>query len=118
MTGNLLTVTVERSGRRTVVHVSGEVDMGTKPLLEAAVVRALTEDPPDTLLVDLTGTTFLASAGLAVLAGAHTRAEESTVSLAVVVTSGSAAERALAITGLDRVFPVVNTLDQRSTDSR
>lgn len=78
--------------------VTGEVDSASAPSLRAVVDRAFA-DGARTLTVDLQGVTFLDSAGLCVLAGAHRRAAEEGVVLRVVATTRPVV-RPLQITGL------------------
>ena len=81
-----------------LLTVTGEVDSSTAPSLRAAVDSAFADRVP-TLTVDLDGVTFLDSAGLCVLAGAHRRAVEDGVVLRVVAST-RAVIRPLQITGL------------------
>jgi anti-sigma B factor antagonist len=84
-----------------VVRAVGEVDMLTAPrlsrqldLAEAIVV------PPAPVVLDLTGVTFLASAGLCLLLAHHQRCAELGSRLAIV-PGGRAVTRPLKLTGLD-----------------
>jgi anti-sigma B factor antagonist len=81
-----------------LLTVTGEVDSSTAPSLRAAVDKAFA-DGARSLTLDLESVTFLDSAGLCVLAGAHRRAAEHGVVLRVVA-SGRAVVRPLQITGL------------------
>jgi anti-sigma B factor antagonist len=85
-----------------VLAVRGELDTLTAPELDAALRDLLTEPDP-TLVVDLSGITFLASSGLAVLIQAAHRAEDSSRTLHLVVTS-RAVLRPLELTGSDQLF--------------
>lgn len=64
-------VRVRRVAGATVVTVVGEVDLDTAPELEFRLMDAA--DGPEPLVVDLTGVTFFASAGLACLLTARGR---------------------------------------------
>ncbi len=81
-----------------LLTVTGEVDSSTAPALRAAVDTAFADGVP-ALTVDLDRVTFLDSAGLCVLAGAHRRAVQEGVVLRVVASS-RAVVRPLQITGL------------------
>ncbi|MCO1653923.1 STAS domain-containing protein [Pseudonocardia humida] len=85
-----------------VLAVSGELDTLTAPELDAAL-RELVAAPHALLVVDLSGVTFLASSGLAVLIQAAHRAEDSDRPLHLVVTA-RAVRRPLEITGSDQLF--------------
>jgi anti-sigma B factor antagonist len=63
-----------------VVTVEGELDLRGAPILE----RALERDLPEYTVLDLGGVTFLAAAGLGVLAGAVARAEREHRRIAVI----------------------------------
>ncbi|MGR6965414.1 STAS domain-containing protein [Geodermatophilus sp. URMC 61] len=81
-----------------LLTVTGEVDSSTAPSLREVLDTLFTDGVP-MLTVDLDGVTFLDSAGLCVLAGAHRRATEDGVVLRVIATS-RAVVRPLQITGL------------------
>ena len=85
-----------------LLAVNGELDTLTAPELDAAL-RELVAEPRRVLVVDLSGVTFLASSGLAVLIQAAHRAEDSDRALHLVVTA-RAVLRPLEITGSDQLF--------------
>jgi anti-sigma B factor antagonist len=89
------------SSADAVVRVTavGEVDSSSAPLLRAELETALDGGDLRELVVDLDGVTFLDSAGLSVLAGAHRRATGRDVRLRVLASS-RAVIRPLQITGL------------------
>ena len=94
-------VSIDVTGSATtgrVLTVAGEVDSSTAPSFRAVVDSAFADGVP-ALTIDLDGVTFLDSAGLCVLAGAHRRAVQSGVLLRVVA-SNRAVIRPLQITGL------------------
>ncbi len=95
---DLLTVdTVPADGAVRVV-CAGEVDCSTAPALRRAIDDALAGGPP-VVTVDLSGVTFLDSAGLSVLAVAHRTADRAGTRLRVLVAT-RAVTRALQVTGL------------------
>jgi anti-sigma B factor antagonist len=92
-----------------VLTVDGEVDTLTAPPLEDAVGDLLSDPADTTLVVDLSGVTFLASSGLAVLIrGAH-RAGERDQRLRLVA-GGRAVRRPLEVTGSDQLFDMFDSL--------
>jgi len=98
-TSDLVTIDVTGSAPAGVLlTVTGEVDSSTAPSLRAAVDAAFA-DRVRAITIDLDGVTFLDSAGLCVLAGAHRRAVADGVLLRVVA-SARAVVRPLQITGL------------------
>ena len=81
-----------------LLTVTGEVDSSTAPQLREVLDTAFADGVP-TLTIDLDAVTFLDSAGLCVLAGAHRRAIAAGVALRVLASS-RAVVRPLQITGL------------------
>jgi anti-sigma B factor antagonist len=92
----------------TVLAVSGEVDMVSAPALRDALVNGLADG--GTFVVDMTGVTFLGSAGLAVLVEAARLAPQHSATLKVVATA-RAVTRPLEATGLGEVFSVHESVD-------
>ena len=86
-----------------VLDVRGEIDTLTAPPLEQALRDLLTTQEADRLVVDLSGVTFLASSGLAVLIRAAHRAAERGLRLRLV-TASRAVRRPLQITGSEQLF--------------
>jgi anti-sigma B factor antagonist len=95
---DLVSIDVTGSTTGVLLTVTGEVDSSTAPSLRAVVDTAFA-DGVRTLTVDLEGVTFLDSAGLCVLAGAHRRAAEDGVVFRVLAST-RAVVRPLQITGL------------------
>ncbi|MFJ6675438.1 STAS domain-containing protein [Actinosynnema sp. NPDC091369] len=93
----------------TVVSVSGEVDMLTAPQLRASALQHL--DAGSTLVLDLSGVSFLGSAGLAVLVEASQQAARREAEFRVVAVE-RAVTRPLAATGLGEVFSVFESVEQ------
>ncbi|MEQ3554201.1 STAS domain-containing protein [Pseudonocardia nematodicida] len=96
---------VEHSGGAIVVHVHGEIDTMTAPVLS----EQLAEKIPSAalLVVDLTRVTFLGSAGLAALVEAKAKAEGADSRLRLVCGS-HAVTRALEATNLMSLFDVAD----------
>lgn len=95
---DLVSIQVASTTTGRVLRVRGEVDASTASALRS-VVDAAFDDRVPRLTVDLDGVTFLDSAGLCVLAGAHRRAARDGVALRVVASTRSVI-RPLQITGL------------------
>lgn len=98
----------EETEHLVVLQVSGELDMLTAPILTEHVQEQLNRDAtgaPRTVVFDLTRVSFLGSAGLAVLAQAHTAASNRGDAVQIVATA-RAVLRPLEVTGLDKVLDV------------
>ena len=97
-----------------VLRVSGEIDMLTAPVL-IDHVRTQLKGTLRSLVIDLTGVTFLGSAGLAVLAEAHHTATAAAVAVRVVASSRMVL-RPLQVTGLDQLLTIVADPDAAVAD--
>jgi anti-sigma B factor antagonist len=97
-------ITVERHGEVPVAAVEGEVDASNAGEI-AADLRALVTNRSTDLVVDLSPTRYLDSAGLNLLfaLGAELRARQLTLRL--VIADGSPVSRMVKLTGLDRAQP-------------
>jgi anti-sigma B factor antagonist len=94
----MVTITPVHTGAVSVLTVSGEIDIASGPRLRAALDEIL--DAPDStaltaVVLDLSAVTFLGSAGLALLVGAHDHATQRGIALKIVIDGpGSAVARA------------------------
>jgi anti-sigma B factor antagonist len=79
-----------KSDGATRMELQGELDIGTGPELEQAVTRAL-EDGCREVVLDLSGTTFLDSAGLGALINAAREVDARQASMNVHSPHGSEA---------------------------
>ncbi|HEX2130357.1 MAG TPA: anti-sigma factor antagonist [Actinophytocola sp.] len=109
---DLLTVDIDARGSAVVVSVSGELDLATVPVLRERLdgvpeVAAA----PSPLVVDLSGLSFIGSAGLALLVDLNNQCVERGVLLALVAT-GTVVPRAIQVTALDQVFSVHSSVDE------
>jgi anti-sigma B factor antagonist len=102
-------VAVERIGYVVVASVSGEVDMLTAPALRQVVDEQIGDCR--VLVIDLSGVSFLGSAGLAVLVETSHEAKRREVLLRLV-TSSHTVRRPLEITGLTDMLTTFPTLDE------
>jgi anti-sigma B factor antagonist len=96
--GDLVRVDVVALGSSTRLIVVGEVDSSSAPVLSRHLDEVF-DGSVRQLIVDLCGVTFLDSAGIMVLAGAHRRATEQGVAFRLLAAS-RAVVRPLEITGL------------------
>jgi anti-sigma B factor antagonist len=111
-----LTVSSTEHGPVTVVHVEGEIDVYTAPVLREALDRHIAAGRRD-LVVDLEGVGFMDSTALGVLVGRLKLVRAQSGSLRLV----SSQERILkvfTITGLDKVFEIHRGLDGALASAR
>ncbi|MER7014475.1 STAS domain-containing protein [Saccharopolyspora sp. NPDC000359] len=104
-----LNVLTRWSDRTLLVEVAGEIELINAPRVEELVDNAL-DEKPEALVLDLTGVTFLSSAGLAMLVRARNRAGDD-VEFRVVV-GGPATARPVQLTGLDQEIDVFSSLEK------
>jgi anti-sigma B factor antagonist len=101
-----------RVGAAVVVEATGEVDMATAPALEREIEQACAEiRPPAPIVVDLTGVSFLGSAGLTVLVQAERRCRAHGHTLRVAAQH-RAVLRTITLTGLDQVLDIHPSVPQ------
>ena len=86
-------------GRRFVIVPSGEIDLATVGVLDAAVVRALESGAAD-LWIDLANVDFIDSTGLTAIVRAHRALDDGRRRLAVICPEGPV-RRAFEVSGLD-----------------
>jgi anti-anti-sigma factor len=97
-------VTGDAGGR--VLAVIGAVDLGSAAPLGSQLRDALAEVPSGgTVTVDLTRTSYLASAGVGLLLETAAAARERRIALRVRTRPGSVPARILALTGVEELLP-------------
>ena len=94
----------ERHGDVPVVTIEGEIDASNAPEI-ADRMRVALSNQAKVLIVDLTPTTYIDSAGINVLFRLGVELKERQQELHVVVAATSPIARMLAIVGLDRALP-------------
>jgi len=97
----------------SVLEVRGEVDAHTAPRVRDRL-RELVDDGHVRIAIDAEAVEFMDSTGLGVLVGALKRVREHDGTLTLVCTRPNLL-RLLAITGLDKVFPVFRSVDDATT---
>src|ERR1700678_1545455 len=91
-----------------VIMVTGEIDVATAPQLREALHGVIAQGQA-TVVLDLLAVTFLDSTALGVLVGALKRCRELGGELHVVVADARIM-KIFDITGLTKVFPIVDSL--------
>jgi anti-sigma B factor antagonist len=97
-TSELVTIDISGVGPYVRLTAAGEIDSSSAPVLRQHLETVLDTEVTE-ITVDLSGVTFLDSAGLCVLAAAYRRAAEQDTHLRVLASS-RAVIRPLQITGL------------------
>ena len=99
----------EQDGVTVVVPV-GEFDISTVEMLREIFASSVTEES-NRMVLDLSGTEFVDSLALGVMLGAGRRANEWGGWVRLVAPTPPV-RRVLAVTGLDKVFGMYDTVDQ------
>lgn len=102
-------VTIARDGSVLIVSVRGDLDLESTPMLTAGLDRALSDDVPSAVIIDLTDVDFLSSTGMTALIDTHRRLG-ALVALAVV-SNGPATTRPLTLVGMDEMLSLHADLD-------
>ena len=100
----LATIAFEDAERATVATVRGEVDLSNADRLLDELMARVGEKP--WLVVDLSGCSYLDSAGLRVIARVDVRCRDVGSGLRLVVDRGGSIDRVLAMTRMDEVLTV------------
>ncbi len=108
-------IRTENDGKLQIFILRGSLDLATSPSVRAALIEATSAGKHE-IVVDLTKLEFLDSTGLGALIGAHRRALEHGGAVRLAIGSGQIA-RLLNITGLIRIFPAYETLDDALGDT-
>jgi anti-anti-sigma factor len=103
-----LQVRVAMVGGTPTVAVGGLVDLGSVPLLQDVLTRAVLDHPGETIVVDLDGVVSFDDTALGLLLAAAGRARELGGALEIVCTSDRLLAR-LASTRFDRAVTVRGT---------
>ena len=99
----MLSLAVAEEAERSVIRLSGELDLANADSLEAELDKALGDDHRE-VVVDLERLSFIDSTGLALLIRAVDR-DGDRGRLSCVPSRGLAVQRVLHVTGLDQRLP-------------
>jgi anti-anti-sigma factor len=108
---DLATVIVERRGESQVVRLAGEVDISNAAKLEESISDAVPNDVAG-LVLDLSETDYLDSAGIRMLFELSQRLEGRRQSLRLVVPHGSLIRHALIVTEVEQAMGLHEMVDE------
>jgi anti-anti-sigma factor len=111
MTTPLAEIGEERRARSSIARVSGEIDASNTEWIGARL-RALLTNHSEALVVDLSETSYLDSAGIALLFRLASELRLHQQRLYLVMADGSPIARMARLTGLDTTVPTHATLDE------
>jgi anti-sigma B factor antagonist len=96
---------LERNGHSTLI-VTGQIDMANAGTFRRQLL-AVAADAHSPAFVDLSAVTFIDSSGLNALVAVRRSLEETDTSL-VLLNPSPACQRVLEITGIDKIFEIVD----------
>ena len=109
MQGPNFSLRSDRDGRVHRLTPTGELDIATAAVLEAAINDALAEEAATMIVVDLTALKFIDSSGLGVLIRATERCQD--VNRLRIVNGSPAVQRILDLTGARPMLPIISKTD-------
>lgn len=98
-----LTVRSEREGDTLTIALSGELDLATADGLDAEIERAETSDAAS-IVLDLSGLTFMDSTGVRLLIQAHTRSRANGDRL-TLLRGPATVQRVMELSGVVALLP-------------
>ncbi len=104
-----LGVTISHQGDVALVSLTGAADAAAADVLRGRMLD-LVATKPSMIVLDLSGLSFMGSAALGAVVLAHIRCRSSEASIRLVSPQASV-ERTLAVTRLDKLFDVFETVD-------
>jgi anti-anti-sigma factor len=107
----LAELAVEEHGDVAVVRVEGEIDISNVTSIADEVMRRM-EDGAQSLVLDLSPTTYVDSSGLRLLFELQRRLGEAHRGLCVVVPEDAPVRRLLALTRVEDILPIVGSVEE------
>ncbi len=98
-------VELEQCGDVVVAHVSGEVDLSNAATITERLLAAI-PNTATTLVVDLSGTSYLDSSGVRMIFDLANRLRNRRQELELVVPDASTIKRVLLLTEVEQVVPM------------
>ena len=109
---DLATVTATDLRDGQLLRISGEIDLANVEVVQAAISGSVRSDA-SLVILDLSGTTYLDSTGLAMIFRFAERLGYRRQEFRLVVPPDSPIRRVLALISLDRVVRVEDTIPQQ-----
>ncbi len=107
----LASIDAEQRSSWFLLHIGGEIDISNARELSAAIEAAVPDDAPR-ILVDLSHTTYLDSAGVKLLLQLADRLRLRRRELRLVVPENAPIRAVLELTGLPHLVPLEDHLDE------
>ena len=98
-----LTICSERDGEIHTIRLIGELDLATADAVQAELERVERSDA-HSIVLDLSGLTFMDSTGVRLLVQAHARSRADSHRLSLL-RGGRAVQRVMELSGVDALLP-------------
>ena len=112
-----LEVSIEGAEDVVVVHVAGEIDLASAPVLGDKLSSAVPNRALG-LVIDLSGTTYLDSSGVSLVFDLAERLRRRGQELRLVIPEGAPLRRVLRIVDADGTMPVLPTVGEATDQIR
>jgi anti-anti-sigma factor len=107
----LARVEMDRNGQRGVIAIHGEIDISNAHEVSAAI-ESIMPNAAETLVIDLSGTTYLDSSGVQLLFLLAQRLQTRRQELMLVVPEEAPIRAVLELTGMPRVVRMEAALEE------
>lgn len=115
-TANDLDVRIDGQNGRIQLSVFGDLDIGHRERFEAGMKEAH-KGGYETIVIDLSGVTFIDSTGLGLLIAAWKDSRKRGLELEVLLGEATQVRRTLSLTGVDRFIPLVDAGESPTVSS-
>ena len=104
-------INVKRDGKRSVVEVTGDIDLYTSPKLRQTVLELFRQRGQETVIVDLSGVQYVDSSGIASLVEGLQEAKKIDARF-VLAGLNEAPRHVLELTRLLAVFEIADSAEE------
>ena len=104
-------INVKREGKRSVVEVTGDIDLYTSPKLRQTVLELFRQRGQETVIVDLSGVQYIDSSGIASLVEGLQEAKKIDARF-VLAGLNEAPRHVLELTRLLAVFEIADSAEE------
>ncbi len=104
-------INVKREGKRSVVEVTGDIDLYTSPKLRQTVLELFRQRGQETVIVDLSGVQYVDSSGIASLVEGLQEAKKIDARF-VLAGLNEAPRHVLELTRLLAVFEIADSAEE------
>lgn len=116
MDANKAEVVFTKNGGSLTCSVAGEIDHHSSIGIRNKIDSLLLIDPPDKLIMDMSGVSFMDSSGLGLVLGRYTKATQCGIEFTIGKTA-PAVRRMFDMAGLERMIKYEEDINQKKNNS-